>query len=226
VLEVGCGTGFLTGFLLEQFPEAGFVAVDLAGGMVRQASERSYTNRPCFVQADGERLPFAPGSFELAASSTAFQWFGSPADSIAGLAGLLAPGGSMMFATLGRGTLNELKESYREAAGRMGITLTNGRYGPLLLTESELVENLVRAGFTAVVTENITKREFFPGVRELFRSLKARGANNPNFRPMSLGTERKLMGQVKEIYERRFQVDGRVYASYDVIFGCCRRESQ
>jgi len=137
---------------------------------------------------------------------------------------VLVPGGQLIFATLGRGTLGELKECYREAAGRLGITLTGSRYGPELLDEPELAACLASAGFGDIQLERSAKREFFPDCRTLFRSLKARGANNPNFRPMSLGTERKLMRLVCETYEKRFKVDGQVYASYEVIFGCCRRE--
>ena len=138
---------------------------------------------------------------------------------------MLAPGGRLVFATLGRGTLRELKESYREAAGRMGITLTTGRYGPPLLDQPELVDTLESAGFVGIRTECRTKLEYFPDAHKSIRSLKARGANTPNFRPMSMETERKLMKLMTETYERRFMADGRGYATYEVMFCSCRREA-
>ena len=226
VLDIGCGTGYLTGFLLERLPGAHCVAVDMAGGMLAMAGEQQFPGTASFVQADGECLPFAPGSFALAASSTAFQWFDNHSESFSSLARLLAPGGRLAFATLGPGTLAELKESYSEAAGRLGITLTGSRYGPELPDRDNLTACLKSAGFERIETEVRLKREFFSGCQELFRSLKARGANNPNFRPMSLGTERALMREVCRAYERRFKMDGRVFASYEVIFGCCRKGTE
>ncbi len=223
VLDIGCGTGFLTGFLRDRIQPESTVAVDMAGGMLSRARELDSSGTVRMVQADGEWLPFAPGSFELVASSTAFQWFTTLADSLARIGRALAPGGQLVFATLGRGTLAELKESYREAAGRMGITLTAGRYGPSLPGKEELVNAMELAGFDKITVECRTKYEYFPACRDFVRSLKARGANNPNFRPMSLATERRLMSLMSETYERRFCTDGKIYASYEVIFCSCRK---
>ena len=221
VLDIGCGTGFLTGFLHDRIRPQSIVALDVACGMLERARNVSANGSLKLVQADGEKLPFAPESFEMVASSTAFQWFASPADSLAYIHRTLASGGCLLFATLGRGTLAELRESYREAAGRMGIKLAAGRYGPSLLGEAELVNALEVAGFGEIETECRTKLEYFPGCIDFLRSLKARGANNPNFRPMSLAVERKLLRLMREVYERRFTVDGRVFASYEVIFCRC-----
>jgi malonyl-CoA O-methyltransferase len=225
-LDIGCGTGFLSGFLHDIIHPQSIVAIDLAGGMLSRARKLDASGTLRLVQADGEWLPFAPASFELVASSTAFQWFTTLADSLAGISNALTPGGRLLFATLGRGTLTELKESYREAAGRMGITLTAGRYGPSLPGEVELVNALELAGLDEITTECRTKYEFFPSCRAFVRSLKARGANNPNFRPMSFATERRLMSLMSETYERRFSADGSVYASYEVIFCSCRKGKQ
>ena len=37
ILELGCGTGFLTGHLLESFPDAQIDAVDISAAMIEQA---------------------------------------------------------------------------------------------------------------------------------------------------------------------------------------------
>ncbi|MBW7995841.1 MAG: methyltransferase domain-containing protein [Candidatus Glassbacteria bacterium] len=224
-LDIGCGTGFLTGFLLDRLHPGSLVGIDLAGGMLDRARGVCVNGTVRLVRADGERLPFAPASFDLVASSTAFQWFAAPADSLARIGRVLEPGGRLVFATMGHGTLRELKESYREAAGRMGIKLAVGRYGPPLMGEPELNNALQAAGYSGIECECRTKLEYFPGCREFIRSLKARGANNPNFRPMSIGAERRLLSLLAETYERRFTSDGLVYATYEVIFCSCRREN-
>ena len=225
VVEIGCGTGNLTGFLLEKIQPGFYLGLDLARGMLETAglNPESPAGRVLLIQADGERLPFPAGTFDLVASSTTFQWFGSLEDGLAGIRQVLRPGGTLLAATLGRETFRELREAYRTVAGRMGITLTASRYGPLLPEAKELEDSLKRAGFTRISLKRATKYEYFPGAGQFLRSIKKRGANNPNYRPMSLAVERQFMKQVIELYEQRFRTDGRVYAGYEVLFVQCRK---
>ncbi|MEA1996321.1 MAG: methyltransferase domain-containing protein [Gemmatimonadota bacterium] len=220
VLDLGCGTGFLTGFLEKVIQPESFVALDLAHGMLEEARANGpQLGVPAgFIRADGEKLPFAPGSFDLVASSTAFQWFSSLEESLADIYEVLRPGGRVLLATLGRGTLHELKESFRTAAGQMGIRLAAERYGPPMTGAPELRDCLEQAGFREVKLKEQVKLEFYPCAREFLLSLKKRGSNNPSFRRMSLPVERTLLRKMIHLYDSRFRVDGRVYASYEVIF--------
>ncbi|OGF98225.1 MAG: hypothetical protein A2Z86_05175 [Candidatus Glassbacteria bacterium GWA2_58_10] len=226
VLEIGCGTGNLTGFLLDKIRPGFYLGLDLARGMLETAAGNpdSREDRVRLIQADGEKLPFRAESFDLVASSTTFQWFGSLEDSLAGINRVLRPGGSLRAATLGGETFRELREAYRTIAGRMGITLTTSRYGPPLPEAQELKDSLNRAGFRRISLQRSTKYEYFPGVAQFMRSIKKRGANNPNYRPMSLAVERRFMKEVLELYEQRFRSDGQVYAGYEVLFLQCRKE--
>jgi len=220
VLEIGCGTGFLTGFLAEKLNPEAYLAIDLARGMLEtaRAKPESRFSRVRFIQADGEALPFAAGVFDLAASSTTFQWFNTIGESLAGTHRALRPGGKLIFTTLGRDTYRELKEAYRTSAGQMGIKLTPSRYGLLLPGAVELADFLVSAGFEKPVIKRQIKYEFFPSAREYMQSVKNRGFNNPSYRPMNLAVERTFLRKTIDFYDRRFRVDGRVYASYEVFF--------
>jgi hypothetical protein len=100
----------------------------------------------------------------------------------------------------------------------MGIKLASARYGLSLPGEREIADLLARAGFRKVAVAERSKYEFFPSSRDFFLSIKKRGANNPNFRPMSLKTERTLLKETSRIYDERFHLDGQVYASYEVLF--------
>ncbi len=222
VLELGCGTGFLTAHILRRLSPERLVAVDLAAGMLQRArlaldglpSSRTVS----YLLADCERLPLAAGSFDLATSSATLQWVNSLDETLAGIHALLRPGGRLVAATLGRDTFRELRQAYRVSAGQLGIRLSASRYGPVLPGETELRDCLEHTGFSGIQVESRPKLEFFPGCREFLESIKTLGASNPNYRPMSLSVERRLLNGVIEYYDRHFQVDGRVFAGYEVLF--------
>jgi ubiquinone/menaquinone biosynthesis C-methylase UbiE len=67
VLDVACGTGYGTKYLVER--GAGRIAgADFSLESVRYASERFGCETACFVCADGVRLPFAGGCFDAVVS--------------------------------------------------------------------------------------------------------------------------------------------------------------
>jgi malonyl-CoA O-methyltransferase len=118
VLEIGCGTGFLSQALRTELPACDLLLTDLSGAMVRRCRERLGEQAGVrYAVMDGER-PAVEGGFHLIASSAVFQWFVDLPGALARLAGLLAPGGWLLFATLGDGTFAE----WRAAHARLGWT--------------------------------------------------------------------------------------------------------
>ena len=86
ILELGCGTGYLTALLRERFPEAAIEAVDFAPAMIARARERVPDAR--FVVADIEELELEPESYDLIVSSATVQWLTEPEQTFARLAAL------------------------------------------------------------------------------------------------------------------------------------------
>lgn len=103
ILEIGCGTGFLTRDIQARWPGAELVATDLSPGMLEQAASHGLVAGR-FMTMDGEAPPFEGPWFDLILSSLAFQWFDDLDGAIARLARLLRPGGSLIFSTMGQGS--------------------------------------------------------------------------------------------------------------------------
>jgi malonyl-CoA O-methyltransferase len=62
ILEIGCGTGYVTGLLLERFPQAHITAMDISAEMLEVASGKYdglYPGRVKWVQADAEEWAVA-----------------------------------------------------------------------------------------------------------------------------------------------------------------------
>jgi trans-aconitate 2-methyltransferase len=95
LLDAGCGTGRLTGELLERLPRGHLVALDLSENMLRTAREnlsQQFGNRVRFVAADLLHLPFKP-RFEGIVSTAAFHWVPDHEALFRNLYAVLRPGG-------------------------------------------------------------------------------------------------------------------------------------
>lgn len=117
ILEVGCGTGFLTRDIQARWPAAKLVATDLSPAMLARAATGGLV-AGTFLTMDGEAPVFEGEWFDLILSSLAFQWFEDLEGACRRLAGLLKPGGSLIFSTMGEGSFAR----WRAAHDACGVT--------------------------------------------------------------------------------------------------------
>jgi malonyl-CoA O-methyltransferase len=160
ILEIGCGTGFLTRHLFERYPHGDFLITDLAPEMValcRTRMEGAEIN-PCrYAVMDGE-APDCGAGFDLIALTMTLQWFANPVEGLHRLKALLKPGGHLLFATTGPDSFPE----WRGALDACGL-----RHG--LITMPKL---------PAVVEQETLIVDYGNGVAFL-KALKAIGAATP-----------------------------------------------
>lgn len=111
VLEVGCGTGFLTRLLVEALRPARLVINDLCPEMRdchADLIERA-AGRVAFLPGDAETVALPAGQ-QLVASCSALQWFAAPARFFRRVHALLDDGGLFAFSTFGRDNLREVRD--------------------------------------------------------------------------------------------------------------------
>ena len=173
ILEIGCGTGFLSGALFARYPEGRFVFTDLSPAMARRCREKLARRggHAQFAVMDGE-FPAAGAAFDLVASSLAFQWFLELPDAIARLAACLRPGGRLAFATLGSESLAEWRALHRAAGlpfGGLEFPTASG-----LLGMAQGPKHRLRG---AVTEQRVVRR--YPDPLAFLRELKSLGAGTP-----------------------------------------------
>jgi malonyl-CoA O-methyltransferase len=209
ILEIGCGTGFLTEAAMPAIADGNWLVTDIAPAMVARCRTRIGEGRAVrFATLDGER-PLPPEGvdpFDLICSSLAVQWFGDLAAGLSRLFALLAPGGWLAVTTLADGTFAE----WRRAHAALGLAAGTPSY--------PMVEALraIRLDGVAGMIEESRMMVRYDDAPAFLRALKGIGAGTPGpaHRPLAPGSMRAVM--------RRFEAGG-CDASYHVATCLFRR---
>lgn len=163
VLEIGAGTGFLTGHLASMLPEAKLYINDIASEAEKYVAKYVSAHDHDYLWGDAEQLAF-PAGVGLIASSSTVQWF----DDIAAFAGKAygasSDGGWLALSTFGA-------ENFKEIRATTGEGLD---YLPL----PELEAILTRQGYRIVHSEQYTETLRFATPTDVLHHIKATGVNS------------------------------------------------
>ena len=212
ILDLGCGTGFVTERLLARYKQAEVIGLDLAPAMVARTRTRGrWLRHPLGVCADVMQLPFQPACMDLMLSNLMLQWVNDLPAALHECVQALRPGGLILFSTFGPDTLKELRTSWSQVDGFTHVS----RFTDL----HDVGDALLAAGFRDPVVDMEMMTLTYTQVRELLQDLKGIGANNA-----TAGRNRGLTGRQRlqafyQAYEQFRQPDGRYPATYEVIYG-------
>lgn len=201
VLELGCGTGFLTAELARQGLGGTWLVTDLAPAMVERCRSRIGDGPDrSFRALDGEHGA-RPGEapLDLIVSSLTFQWFADLPTALARLGSWLAPGGQLAFTTLADGTFAE----WGAAHAAHGLDAGTPPFPP-----AGALAAMVPSGFSGeVAVERLSEPQ--GSARAFLGSVKAIGAGTAaaGHRPLPPGALRRVMAT--------FEAQGAI-ATYEV----------
>lgn len=228
ILDVGAGTGILTSQLVQRYPKAKVIGLDLSHNML----EKAYSNlsptiwkgiprflsralgltksRAQLINADANNIPLADDSVDLIVTNLMLQWCDDLDAVFQEFRRVLKPEGLLMLTTFGPDTLKELRQAWSEVDGQEHVNT--------FIDMHDIGDALIRNGFGQPVmdVEHFTLTYQKPiGV---LKDLKAIGATNA-----STDRQHGLMGkqrftQMLEAYDRQRQ-NGLIPATYEVIHG-------
>jgi malonyl-CoA O-methyltransferase len=213
VLDLGAGTGRVTRELKRRYRRALVTALDLSPGMLREARRHQLPWRRFErVCADAMRLPLADASVDVVFSSLMLQWCEPLSAALGEVRRVLKPEGFFAFSTFGPDTLNELRTAWASADGYNHVNR--------FIDMHDVGDALVHAGLMEPVLDVDRVTVDYADVLALMRDLKAIGAHNVTAgRPRALAGRARL-ARVAGAYES-FRRDGRLPATYEIIYGAC-----
>lgn len=218
ILEIGCGTGYLTLLLRQINRDARLIALDLDAALLATARERLGAEAGvAFLAADGEN-PIR-GEYDLIIGNATFQWFARPGETLAAYWRNLAPGGVLAFSTLGPGTFQELAGALSLAAESLNLAETPRIAAQDFGDRESWSRHLHRAGFTRMHLCREMVTTTFPTVRDFLKALQATGATNPNPRPFSP----RLLTALLHAYQAAYGEHGVIPVSYEVIWAVAQK---
>lgn len=220
VLDIGSGTGYATQKLRERFTQTQLIALDIAPDMLRYARDKSAgmslmkrlfgrKHDRDYLCADAESLPLASESIDLALSNLAMQWTDPERVAKESLR-VLKPQGLFMFTTFGPDTLKELRAAFKAIDDAPHVNTFPDMH--------DIGDILVHAGFADPVMDQEVLTLTYDELKPLLKELKGIGAHN-----VLPGRATGLMGKQRwqrmvDAYER-FRKDGRLPATYEVVYG-------
>ncbi len=205
ILEIGCGTGFLSRKLRESFRDASWTITDISPQMLERCrANLGPVQDTSFKVMDGEAPSFATGErFDLICSSLAFQWFENLPATLAKLADLLVPGGHIAFATLAEHSFSEWRRAYAKIGADPAV---------LDCLPMADIQHAFPEGGTAEVDEEHIAQPYANG-HAFLRKLRQIGADMPRsgHRPAPAGTLRRVL--------RAFDSGPDTHVTYHVAYG-------
>jgi malonyl-CoA O-methyltransferase len=212
IVDAGSGPGAAARKLAKMYKGAQVLQLDLSMEMLRQSRSQDprFFSKQKYICGDAESLPLVKNSAELVFSSLMLQWCNDLDAAFTQIKSTLAKQGLFLFATLGPDTLKELRASWAEVDDDVHVNT--------FIDMHDVGDALIRAGLVEPVmdVENIIMT--YENCSSLMQDLKTLGANNAND-DRSKGLTGKNKIEILESAYEKYRTDGRLPATYEVVYG-------
>lgn len=176
ILEIGCGTGFLTNNLIRKYPNSTIIAIDISEKMIEKCqSKLPFTT---FEKADAEI--YQPSmQYDLIISNMTFQWFENPVHTINRYKKFLKPKGKILFSTLGKNNFWQWQAA---------------------LDDLNLSSRMLSASQYEHIIQEEEIKTMYQNPFDFAKSLKDMGASSSNQKPLSISQFK----QACEIFKSKY----------------------
>ena len=211
IADLGCGTGIITAKLAQAFPQARLLGIDIADSMIQYAQNSFAEEKNLnFITADADNLPFENNSFDIIFSNLMLQWSLNLKNTFAELRRVLKPQGSLIFSTLGPGSLNELRSAWAKVDGYQHVSS--------FVSKNQLIDDIMSAQFKILKFEEVYHYRSFDTALDLMQELKKLGANNLNVERHKGFFSKKKFEQLQMFYDIYRDKNNKLPATFEIYY--------
>lgn len=164
ILEIGCGTGFLTSALLNLFPNSNWIINDInrevKAGIDFLFQEKSF-HKPTYLFEDAETIKISQ-QFDLITTSSCVQWFSDPKAFFGSISKQLKKNGLLAFSTFGQENLKEIKSASGQGLNYYSV---------------EDYREMLSANFEIIYCAEDIVTIYFDNPKDVLKHIKATGVN-------------------------------------------------
>lgn len=197
VLEIGCGTGYFSQLLNNNFNIQKLYLNDICRELCSTINIGD-ANNISFLIGDAEKIDF-PKELNLITSCSAVQWFENLEGFLENCLKAISPKGFLAFSSFGPENFKEL----RELSGK----------GLEYLDIGEL-QKLVGKYFDVIYSEEYTNVQYFKTPKDVLKHLKLTGVTATNSSSWNKSDLEKFTNEYNKMYLK----DGQVCLTYHPIF--------
>lgn len=202
VVEIGCGTGYLLPFLRKKFIDSHIMGLDISLPTLAQAAP------PVFC-ADAHQLPFPDHSLDLVCSVFMLEWSASLPALLQEIKRVLAPEGLFLFATLGPGTLMELRKTWQQIDTFNHINFFSDMH--------DIGDLLLKFKFDDPVMDREDFTLLYRHTKTLLKELQQLGSIKVTPNIANTLTSKGTLSKLEALYPR--DNEGYLPATFEVIYG-------
>ncbi|GLQ35559.1 SAM-dependent methyltransferase [Amylibacter marinus] len=165
---------------------------------------------------DRDFLGLGEAQYDLIIHAMALHWANDPIGQLVQMRRALVPDGLMLAVSFGGQTLNELRISFAQAETRVlgGISPRVAPMGEL----REMGALLQRAQLALPVADALPLTVSYENALRLMHDLRAMGETNVMCARHKTPISKPLLAEVMREYQSSFAVEGRIQASFELIF--------
>ena len=215
ILDIGCGTGYLSNMLFKLYPHANITCLDISLNMLEESHKKNSSLN--YVLSDAENMPFKNNKFDLIVSSFTLHWCFEIEKIFFDIHRFLKDKGLFLFTTVGPSTLDELNTAYYEAVDserHINYFSDMHTYGDLLL----------KFGFHDPVMDTEKMIIEYKTFKDVLDSLRKTGANTV-MENISGYTSKDSYQKLSEAYPIN-QSNKRYPVTYEMIYGTAWKHSE
>ena len=181
ILEIGCGTGFLTKLINKNIKFENYTTIDIVGGC--KDFIQSINPDINFIKGDIEKTEIT-GKYDLIISNAVFQWITDFENFVKKLSSSLNNNGILAFATFGKENFKEIKE-----VGKVSLDYY----------AKEEIKNLLSIYNLKHIEEEIIVKNF-KNIKNMLMHMKKTGVNSLSEKTWSIKEINAFIKHYKELY--------------------------